>query len=521
MDTKFRKFFKILTTVLLTLLAVLYPVFVYYSLVIRNIPLRQFSLVVIVFAFFIFITGTSRGKSFRINALILLGVGVLCLFLNSTIILKFYPLIMNIVFLVTFGVTLLSPPCMIFRFAVMQDKSIKGSLGEKHIEAYCYKVTIVWCIFFIFNGSIAAWTIFSGSDVLWSIYNGGVSYILTGMVFAGEFIIRMIVQKKIPKSVPLSAIKNNSRSFSAILCYEGTSYSESNYKTWRDFLEGTAILRREIEKINSRQWLLYCEDYWYFLLAFTALLQCKKEILLSADINSDYITELRNSAPLLTDQEKYFNAENNFNIPDLLDKDIKIETSKEKIPPISAEDSLITIFVENSGNIKAEKYSLTEIENKNNYILTRWGEEFIKRKICSTVNQHYICGLMYSILLPFTAAVPFRRNKNEFPLRFEKLNDTEYMIITEPAYLEQAVKIKKHENICLKSPWIFTFCGMITVETARAVNEMFGFWPVEVRESAETSGFVWRQSDKDPEWSPLDTQEIKNENTKPLFRSGK
>jgi 3-hydroxymyristoyl/3-hydroxydecanoyl-(acyl carrier protein) dehydratase len=83
----------------------------------------------------------------------------------------------------------------------MQDKSIKGSPGEGQVNSYCRKVTLVWCAFFVLNGGIAAWTIFSGSDVLWSVYNGGISYILTGMLFAGEFIVRKMVQKKIPKAL--------------------------------------------------------------------------------------------------------------------------------------------------------------------------------------------------------------------------------------------------------------------------------------------------------------------------------
>jgi 3-hydroxymyristoyl/3-hydroxydecanoyl-(acyl carrier protein) dehydratase len=103
---------------------------------------------------------------------------------------------MNILLLAAFGSTCFFPPNMIFRFALMQDKSIRGSLGEKKIYAYCHKVTLVWCTFFVFNGSMAAWTIFSGSDALWSVYNGGVSYILMGTLFIGEFIIRKMVHKK-------------------------------------------------------------------------------------------------------------------------------------------------------------------------------------------------------------------------------------------------------------------------------------------------------------------------------------
>jgi uncharacterized membrane protein len=115
--------------------AVLYPAFIYYFLVIRKTPLRLFSLFIIAFAFFAFITRTSskkgenRGISFVWTSLLLLGVGVLCLITNAAIILKFYPLLMNILFLAGFGLACFAPPTMIFRFATMQDKSIKGSLS--------------------------------------------------------------------------------------------------------------------------------------------------------------------------------------------------------------------------------------------------------------------------------------------------------------------------------------------------------------------------------------------------------
>jgi len=103
---------------------------------------------------------------------------------------------MNLLFLLSFGITLFWPPSMIYRFAIIQDKSIPNSLGEKRIAAYCKKVTILWIVFFIINGNIAAWTIFSGSDILWAVYNGGVSYILMGMLFAGEYIVRKKAMRK-------------------------------------------------------------------------------------------------------------------------------------------------------------------------------------------------------------------------------------------------------------------------------------------------------------------------------------
>jgi acyl-coenzyme A synthetase/AMP-(fatty) acid ligase/uncharacterized membrane protein len=505
--------FQKISKVLFYVAAVLYPGLIFYFIVIRKIPLRLFSLFIIAFALLAFIAGTSRSKngrkgfSFFRNALILLGLGVLCLVTNSAIILKFYPLIMSVLFLVTFGATFFFPPSMVFRFATMQDRSIKGSLGEKRIEAYCRKVTVVWCGFFVFNGNVAAFTIFSGSDVLWSVYNGGISYLLTGILFAGEFVIRKMVQKKIPKAVPLSALKNNARGLSAIVCYEGV-YGGAVYKTWGDFIKGAAMLRRRIEAVDSKKWLLYCEDYWYFLLAFTALLQCKKEILLSANVSPDYIAEVRGGAPFLTDRV-FPEGENTFFIPSLIDTVSGNGEFLKDGPAINPDETSIIMYTSGStGKPKEVRQRLTEFENDNRFVLSKWGEEFLKRKLCSTVSQHHIYGLLFSILLPFTAGIPFRRTRIEFPEELEKFSDTEYMIITVPAFLKRAVEIEKMSGLCLGSPWIFTSGGVLTRETAQKTNEVFGFWPVEVYGSTETSGIAWRQSVNGPEWIPFDNAQL-------------
>ena len=528
MASGFRKIFK----ALFFLSAALYPAFVYYFLMIRKIPLRQFSLFVISFALFAFITGTSRekgekkGASFLRNSLLLLAVGILCFVTNSSVILKFYPLLMNILFFAVFGSTCFFPPNMIFRFATMQDKTIKGSLGEKSVEAYCRKVTIAWCVFFIFNGSIAAATIFSGSDVLWSVYNGGISYILMGIFFAGEFIIRKMVQKNMPKAVPLSALKNNSRPLSAVMCYEGI-YSDAQYKTWGDFLEGTARLRRHIKSVSSDKWLLYCDDIWLFLLALTALLQCKKEILLSGNVSSAYIAEIREQgsgcAPFLTDLvfPQGECPENTFSVSALLESGAQTDGVAEEAPAIIADETSIVMYTSGStGKPKLVKQRLTEFENDNHFVLSKWGDEFLKRKLCSTVNQHHIYGFLFSVLLPFTAGIPFRKKRIEFPEELEKLTDTQYMIITVPAFLKRAVEIERLCGLCLKLPWIFTSGGVLNPETAKKTSEVIGFWPVEVYGSTETSGIAWRQSCSGLEWTPFDNAQLsKNEEGCLVIRS--
>ena len=501
-----------ISKILFLVIAAAYPVLVYFFVAARGVPLRHFSLFVIGFAVFVFAAGAfrrgkPRGRFFLKESLVLLALGVLSLVTNSAIILRFYPLLMNILLLATFAGTLFFPPNMIFRFATMQDKSIRFSLGEKQVEAYCRKVTIVWCAFFVLNGSVTAFTVFRGSDALWSVYNGGIAYILMGILFAGEFAVRKIAQKGIPKAAPLSAFKSNSRDASHVMCYEG-SWSDSARKTWGDFLEGTAALRRHIEAAGGRKWLLHCDDNWHFLLAFTALLQCKKEILLSAHVSPSCLAEIRDGAPLLTDRED-LTHENMLRIPALLGSGPHPGGKAKKAPAIVADETSIVMYTSGSaGKPKEIRQRLTEFENDNRFALSKWGEEFLKRKLCSTVNQHHIYGLLYSVLLPFTAGVPFRRSRIRYPEELEKLCDTEYTLITVPAFLKRAVEITQPGSLALKSHWIFSSGGVLEPETAQKTSEVFGFWPLEVYGSTETSGIAWRQSVNGLEWTAFDNAQL-------------
>jgi len=101
-----------------------------------------------------------------------------------------------------------------------------------------------------------------------------------------------------------------------------------------------------------------------------------------------------------------------------------------------------------------------------------------------------------------------RRRRIEFPEEMEKLSDTEYMIITVPAFLKRAVEMENTSVLNLKSPWIFTSSGAVKFEIAKKTNEIFGFWPLEVYGSTETSGIAWRQSVNGQEWTVFDNATI-------------
>ena len=206
MNVKCKNIFRKCSILFNVVLAV-YPILIFYFLIIQKTPIRIFSLFTMALALFGFVVGILKESDKKYdsafwNSLLLFAIGVLGFVINTSMILKLFPVLINIILLYNFGITLFRPPAMIYRFAVLADKSIPGSPGREKIAAYCHKVTVVWMVFFIINGSIAALTVFLGSDLIWAVYNNVVAPVLIGLLFAGEFIVRKFVQKKIPKAVP-------------------------------------------------------------------------------------------------------------------------------------------------------------------------------------------------------------------------------------------------------------------------------------------------------------------------------
>lgn len=389
----------------------------------------------------------------------------------------------------------------------------------RRVEKYCFKVTLIWCVFFILNGSAAVYTVFSKNDKIWSVYNGGIAYFLMGLLFAVEFIVRKVVNSKMPKSIPLSQFNAASHSKDMIMCYE-RKWSDKKYLTWGDFLKGSAKVRRFIKAHDDcEKWILHCEDYWYFICTFAALLQCKKEILLTANISPNFIAEIRSDSSIrfLTDQTEVEGKkiENADFIPSIINEEISLSDSEIcDTPKIDADSSRIMMYTSGTtGHPKTVPQRLTEFEADNAFVLSQWGEEFLSRKLVATVSQHHIYGLLFTMMLPFTIGVPFRRKRIEFPEEFELLDDEEYMIIAVPAFLKRTIAERDGEKLNLKNPWIFTSGGVLLPEVAKGTSEIFGFCPMEVYGSTETSGIAYRQQTKDGQiWTPFANAKIwKNE----------
>ena len=513
-----KKFLKALFYVI----AAVYPILVFTMLVIFKVDTKILSLSIIALAaaFFLSATGNKKtdGKEKTsldwkpfLSSVLFLTAGLFCFITGKEFFLKIYSVVINVTMLFVFGSTLIMPPNIIFRFATLSDKSIKGSSFEQKVYNYCQKVTVVWCCFFVLNGTAAAITTFAdkifglspeAARTVWAVYNGGISYILMGTLFVVEFIIRKLVDKKMMKLFPITKFKADSRKDDYIVCYDDV-WSKKAYKTWKDFLTDTAKMRAFFESQSSNEYILHCEDYWYFLCTFVAILQCKKAVYITQNITESFMAEVKKPGVFFITDQNVPLDDTSFFIPDLIEKaEMPAEAEIRTTPEINDEETEIYLYTSGStGKPKAVRHTMKEIETDNSVVISLWGEEYFKRKQITTVSQHHVYGFYWCICLPFTLGLPFRRKRIEFPSEFEKLTDTSYVLVSTPAFLKRTVEVL--DKLDMKDVFISVSGGAVSEELAVSTEKLFGFCPMEGYGSTETSGIAYRQQSRDGlVWTP-------------------
>lgn len=98
----------------------------------------------------------------------------------------YYPAVINLGFLMVFYMSLSGHKNFIQQIA---EKTNRISLNAEGI-CYTRKVTLVWCGFFMVNILISTTLAWYEQLELWTVYNGVVSYLVMGVLFLGERIVR-------------------------------------------------------------------------------------------------------------------------------------------------------------------------------------------------------------------------------------------------------------------------------------------------------------------------------------------
>jgi len=129
--------------------------------------------------------GPLRGLAFL--PLVTMGSLVLASLLDSLGFVLLVPVAVNATLLAVFGSSLRSGSTpVIERFARLQESSLEAAQLE-----WCRRWTVIWCLFFVANGSIAALLAWLAPLSWWAFYNGFLAYVLIGTLLVGEWALRI------------------------------------------------------------------------------------------------------------------------------------------------------------------------------------------------------------------------------------------------------------------------------------------------------------------------------------------
>lgn len=173
------------------LIFLLYPFLIYFGL--HEFQPRVIAFLLLIVATLRFIANKYGGKEEEEigTSLYLIAAAILITIFTFVTDLKFglyfYPPLVNFIFLTFFLISLFHPPTVIERIA----RRHRSEMPEEAI-IYTRRVTQAWCLFFLINGGISVMSI-SYSEEWWVLYNGFITYILIGLMLAGEYFIRIKV----------------------------------------------------------------------------------------------------------------------------------------------------------------------------------------------------------------------------------------------------------------------------------------------------------------------------------------
>lgn len=105
--------------------------------------------------------------------------------------LALYPVLMNAFFLWLFASSLSETP-VVEQLARLRERTLLPEAVR-----WCRGVTKAWCAFFVGNGLIALATVLAGDRELWVAWNGFGSYLAMGALFAGEWLLRRRMQRRL------------------------------------------------------------------------------------------------------------------------------------------------------------------------------------------------------------------------------------------------------------------------------------------------------------------------------------
>lgn len=167
----------------LVLVGVLYPFAVYFGT--EHVSTRQFGLLLGA----LWLARALSGQGQKNLAWIALAFCAVMIALGDARLLRWYPVLISAGLLAVFSLSLRHGMPVVERLARLTDPDL-----PPRAVRYTRQVTQAWSLFFLLNGLLAAGLALWAPLTWWTLYTGLIAYVLMGLLFAGEWMLRQRVR---------------------------------------------------------------------------------------------------------------------------------------------------------------------------------------------------------------------------------------------------------------------------------------------------------------------------------------
>ena len=174
----------LLLRIILTVLAISYPLLVYFGLHLTGAS--AFGILLAGVLTLRLITGLQTlDKKHRTLYLLLIAYSLTISLVNSEPLLRFYPVIISLALASLFILSVLTNRPLITETL----RKLKRPLPQEAIT-YLHRLTLLWGLLLLANAGVAAYTACCMSLAQWTLYNGALSYLIFALFFLLELVFR-------------------------------------------------------------------------------------------------------------------------------------------------------------------------------------------------------------------------------------------------------------------------------------------------------------------------------------------
>jgi acyl-coenzyme A synthetase/AMP-(fatty) acid ligase len=267
------------------------------------------------------------------------------------------------------------------------------------------------------------------------------------------------------------------------------SFDHHNIMTGALFCAQVAHLHEQLSQSTAKRWLLAAKHSDLFAAGLCAALLAGKQVILPANTQGGTLSQLNHEFDAIIADKPLCEVREYI----ALKKELSLPAAPW--PKTEALGELILFTSGSSGQPKAVKKTLQQLDAEVSILEQTFAEHLPHCSVVSTVSHQHIYGLLFKILWPLAASRAFLSEQIDYPetLSYYLAIMPNLCLISSPAQLTRLPDALENQRQQRIPSLIFSSGGPLNFDAAQAVKQCFNQLPIEIFGSTETGGIAYRR----------------------------